>query len=55
MIDTKKYKEDFDKLGIIDEKEQVEILNSLLRLAIIIQNNYNKQNKETDDKTNFTI
>lgn len=55
MIDTKKYKEDFDKLGINDEKEQAEILNSLLRLAIIMQNNYNKQNTETDDKTNFTI
>ena len=41
MIDIKKYQEDFDKLGINDEKEQLEILNSLLRLAIIMQDNYN--------------
>ena len=41
MLDIKKYKEDFDKLGIYDEQEQLEILNSLLQLAIITQNNYN--------------
>ena len=55
MLDIKKYKEDFDKLGIYDEQEQFEILNSLLQLAIITQNNYNNIYQDSDDKDNFTI
>lgn len=54
MLDIKKYKEDFDKLGIYDEQEQLEILNSLLQLAIITQNNYNIY-QDSDDKDNSTI
>lgn len=54
MLDIKKYKEDFDKLGIYDEQEQLEILNSLLQLAIITQNNNNIY-QDSDDKDNFTI
>ena len=48
-------KEDFDKLGIYDEQEQLEILNSLLQLAIITQNNYNNIYQDSDDKANSTI
>ena len=55
MLEIKKYKEDFDKLGIYDEQEQLEILNSLLQLAIITQNNYNNIYQDSDDKDNFTI
>ena len=55
MLDIKKYKEDFDKLGIYDEQEQLEILNSLLQLAIITQNNYNNIYQDSDDKANSTI
>ena len=55
MLDIKKYKEDFDKLGIHDEQEQLEILNSLLQLAIITQNNYNNIYQASDDKANSTI
>ena len=55
MLDIKKYKEDFDKLGIYDEQEQLEILNSLLQLAIITQNNYNNIYQDSDDKDNSTI
>ena len=54
MLDIKKYKEDFDKLGIYDEQEQLEILNSLLQLAIITQNNNNIY-QDSDDKDNSTI
>lgn len=54
MLDIKKYKEDFDKLGIYDEQEQLEILNSLLQLAIITQNNNNIY-QDSDDKANSTI
>ena len=55
MLDIKKYKEDFDKLGIYDEQEQLEILNSLLQLAIITHNNYNNLYQDCDDKDNSTI
>ena len=55
MLDIKKYKEDFDKLGIYDEQEHSEILNSLLQLAIITQNNYNNIYQDSDDKDNSTI
>lgn len=55
MLGIKKYKEDFDKLGIYDEQEQLEILNSLLQLAIITQNNYNNIYQDSDDKDNSTI
>jgi hypothetical protein len=56
MIDIKKYQEDFDKLGINDKKEQLEILNSLLRLAIIMQDNYNNiYNKDRDEEYDITI
>lgn len=55
MLDIKKYKEDFDQLGIYDEQEQLEILNSLLQLAIITQNNYNNIYQDSDDKDNSTI
>ena len=55
MLEIKKYKEDFDKLGIYDEQEQLEILNSLLQLAIITQNNYNNIYQDSDDKANSTI
>jgi hypothetical protein len=54
MLDIKKYKEDFDKLGIYDEQEQLEILNSLLQLAIITQNNYN-QTYHSYDEDNCAI
>lgn len=44
-MNIKKYNDDFIKLGISNIEEQVEIFNSLLRLAIIAQNNYNKQKR----------
>lgn len=42
MIKSEKYDEDLQQLGITDEQEKTEIINSLYKLAIIIQNNYDK-------------
>jgi len=45
MIEVNNYKEEFRELGITDREQQVEIINSLLRFAIIAQNDYNRLNK----------
>jgi len=42
MIKKEHYDEDLKQLGITDEQEKTEIINSLYKLAIIFQNNYNK-------------
>ena len=44
-----KYIEDLNQLGITNKEQQIEILNSLLRFAIIAQNNYKKINRKNEE------
>ena len=45
MINLNKYQKDLNQLGITNKEQQIEVLNSLLRFAIIAQNDYNRLNK----------
>ena len=55
MINLNKYKEDFENLGIYNKDEQLEIINSLMRFAIIAQNNYNEKHKDDEEERSANI
>ena len=55
MINLNKYKEDFEKLGINNKDEQLEIINSLMRFAIIAQNNYNERYKNYEEERGASV
>ena len=55
MINLNKYKEDFENLGIYNKDEQLEIINSLMRFAIIAQNNYNEMHKDDEEERSANI
>ena len=55
MINIDKYKEEFSRLEIYNKEDQLEILNSLMRFAIIAQNNYYEKHKYDGEERSVSL
>ncbi len=55
MINVDKYKEELLELGIHNKEEQLEVLNSLMRFAIIAQNNYNEKHNYYEEERSISV